>query len=265
MNTVFRKDNSSRKIILFILLSYLLAWGWWFPLLWNKVVVYPGQGWPTHLIGLMAPAISGITVSAYFDRTLGIKNLLKSSKKLVANKFSWAIIIFTACCAFAPVVILSSVSINDLSRYSGAPSIGILGILVVLILNGYGEELGWRGFLAEELLKTHSIAKSAFWIWLIWMPWHLPLFWLVASYRNMGLFGFIGWAVSIYFGSVFLTWFYAYNNRSVLMVVLWHVAYNYAVATDAAVGITASIVSMGVVFLAILVMRRPEAFNYSGK
>jgi len=257
----FPLKRPQKKLLLFAVLTYLLAWSWWIPLLWKKIIVYPGQGWPTHLIGLTAPAISAILITAFFDRATGLIDLWSRSKRLVRKKLSWGLIIFTAGCAFAPVILLKSVSIEDLSQYSGAPAIGILGILIVLILNGFGEELGWRGFLAEELLKSKSVAKSAFWIWLVWMPWHFPLFWVVASYREMGVFGFIGWAVSIYFGSVFLTWLYVYNNHSVLMVVLWHVAYNYAVATDAAVGITASIVSSGVIFLAIWVMRRPEVFK----
>ena len=91
------------------------------------------------------------------------------------------------------------------------------------------------------------------------MPWHLPLFWVVQSYTKMGIFGFLGWAITIYFGSVFLTWFYRYNKESVLLVVIWHVSYNYAVATDAAVGLTASIVSAGVIFLAIWAVRSDRA------
>jgi membrane protease YdiL (CAAX protease family) len=254
----FSMNRSLKKLLFFTVLTYLFAWSWWIPLLWKKIIVYPGQGWPTHLIGLTAPAISAIVLTAIFDRRTGLKDLWIRTKRLVPKKLSWGLIIITASCAFAPVILLKSVSVEDLTQYSGAPAIGIFGILIVLILNGYGEELGWRGFLAEELLKNRSVAKTAFWIWLIWMPWHLPLFWVVASYREMGLIGFLGWAVTIYFGSVFLTWLYVYNNNSVLMVVLWHVAYNYAVATDAAVGMTASIVSSGVIFIAIWVMRRPE-------
>lgn len=251
--------KDSLKIPMFVGLTYLFAWSWWVPMAINGTMVKPGVGWPTHLIGLMSPSLAALIVTYVFDKSTGIIHLLNRAKKVVVNKFSVTIIAITAICAFAPVILLDSVDLKDLSRYSGAPEAGLLAIIVVLVLNGYGEELGWRGFLAHELLKKHSLIKTSTIIWAIWMPWHLPLFWVVQSYTKMGIFGFIGWAVTIYFGSVFLTWFYRYNRESVLVVVIWHVTYNYAVATDAAVGLTASIISAGVIFLAILAIRSDRA------
>lgn len=251
--------NNSLKLPVFVAITYLIAWSWWVPMAISGTIVKPGVGWPTHLIGLMSPSIAALIVTYIFDERAGVINLLNRAKKVVVTKFSVTIVAITAICAFAPVLLLDSVDLKDLGRYSGAPEAGFFAIIVVLVLNGYGEELGWRGFLAHELLQKNSLIKTSTIIWALWMPWHLPLFWVVKSYTQMGIFGFLGWAVTIYFGSVFLTWFYRYNRESVLVVVIWHVSYNYAVATDAAVGLTASIVSAGVIFLAIWAVRSDKA------
>ena len=205
---------------LYIFLTYLLAWLWWIPLAINKKVIYPGVGWPTHLIGLMAPAIAAFIVIYFESGNAGIKNLWSRITRFSFNKFTAFLIVATLLFAFIPVLFDNSISLSDLGKYSGAPDKGLLAILLVLLVNGYGEEIGWRGYLAEKFLKDDSISKTAFKIWLVWAPWHLPLFFVLDTYKEMNLFMLVGWLVSIYFGSVVLTWFYKYSNNSLFPILI---------------------------------------------
>lgn len=240
---------------LYIFLTYLLAWLWWIPLAINKKVIYPGVGWPTHLIGLMAPAIAAFIVIYFESGSTGIKNLWSRITRFSFNKFTAFLTLATLVFAFIPVLFDNSISLSDLGKYSGAPDKGLLAILLVLLVNGYGEEIGWRGYLAEKFLKEDSISKTAFKIWLVWAPWHLPLFFVLDTYKEMNLFMLVGWLVSIYFGSVVLTWFYKYSNNSLFVVVSWHIAYNLSVATAASKGVATAIVSSLVIFGAIWILR----------
>ena len=242
-------------MFLYLILTYSLAWAWWIPLALTHSYVKPGFGWPTHLIGLASPAIATFIVVAKEKGFIGIRDLFNRIKALTLNKLTSVLIISTLIFAFAPVYFDSSIGFSDLGKYSGAPDKGFLSILLILILNGYGEEIGWRVYVAEKFLADRNIAKTAGRVWLAWAPWHFPLFFVVDTYRQMNLIMIFGWLVSIYFGSVVLTWLYFYSNRSLLVVVLWHISYNLSVATAASKGFTSSLVSMLVILGAIFILR----------
>lgn len=243
-------------MLLYLSLTYAFAWLWWIFLAVTHSYVYPGIGWPTHLVALMAPSLAAVIATAQESGRDGLKRLWQRTARFSFNGFTLFLVVGTAVFAFIPVILDRSVSLEDLGKYSGAPSLGVWAILVVLFLNGYGEEIGWRGYLAEKYLNKFSIAKTAGLVWLVWAPWHIPLFFVVDNYRQMNLFMILGWAVSIYFGSVVLTWFYQYSGRSILVVVAWHIAYNLSVATAASKGFATGVISSLVVIGALVILRR---------
>jgi membrane protease YdiL (CAAX protease family) len=163
--------------------------------------------------------------------------------------------------AAIPLVTTSDLRGGDFVVYSGAPAAGIAVVLYVLVVNGFGEEIGWRGFLAEHLLDQTSQGRAALIVWPIWALWHLPLFWIVADFRDFGAAGTIAWAVAIGFGSVFLTWLYQSASRSILIVALWHTAYNFATATEASTGIAAALASTVVIVASVIILRRPSTWR----
>ena len=58
------RPASPRRLLAFVLLSYALAWAWWLPLALSGTTVGPGHGWPSHLPGLLAPALAAAVVTA---------------------------------------------------------------------------------------------------------------------------------------------------------------------------------------------------------
>ena len=139
--------------------------------------------------------------------------------------------------------------------YSGAPELGISTVLFVLLLNGFGEELGWRGFMVTRLRTERSLRDTSVIVWLVWGCWHLPLFWIVANFRDFGVVGTVGWIVGLFFGSVFLAWLLDAARGSVLVVALWHTAYNFATATEAGEGGVAAVATAAVVLATVWIMR----------
>ncbi|ANB12210.1 hypothetical protein AWJ20_455 [Sugiyamaella lignohabitans] len=43
------------------------------------------------------------------------------------------------------------------------------------ISSALGEEIGWRGFLLPELVKSYSFTASSIFVGLVWSVWHYPL------------------------------------------------------------------------------------------
>ena len=253
--------HPTREVVWFVVLAYAISWAWWVPLAVSGTVVDRGRGWPTHLLGLLGPALAALVVTGMFA---GRPGLLELGARVVRWRVGWVwygLIAATAALAAVPLLTGSDVVLGDLVVYSGAPAVGVAVVLYVLVINGFGEEIGWRGFLAEHLLRETSTGRTALIIWPIWGLWHLPLFWVVASFRDFGVAGTIGWAVGIGFGSVFLTWLYQSAGHSILIVALWHTAYNFTTATEASAGAAAAIASTVVIVAGVVILRRPSTWR----
>lgn len=148
------------------------------------------------------------------------------------------------------------IAAGDSLDFSGAPTWGILTVGYVLVVNGYGEEIGWRGFLADTLIQRHSTGVAALVVWVVWGAWHAPLFVIVENFRDLGVGGTIGWAVGLLGGSIVLLWLYTNAERSVLVVAIWHTTFNYTAATAAAGGLIAAVSSTAVIILSIPIAAR---------
>lgn len=253
-----------RRLVAFVLLTYGLAWAWWVPLAVRGITIGPGQGWPTHLPGLLAPAIAAVVVTA---ATTGRAGLLELWSRVIRWRVGWGwylLIGVTAAMAFAPALLGRGLVAADLLSYSGAPAAGVWVVAYVLLVNGFGEEVGWRGYLAEGLLARHSRGVTALVVWLVWAGWHLPLFWVVDNFRDLGAVGTIGWSVGIGCGSLFLTWLYACARHSILVVALWHTAYNFTTATAASAGVAAAVSSTLVMATSLVIALLPGTWRRGG-
>ncbi len=250
-----------RKAVWFVVLAYVLSWSWWVPLAAAGTTVDQGQGWPTHLIGLTGPAVAAFIVTLAFDGVGGARELWSRIVRWRVGRVWYALVVATAALAAVPLLTEPGVGADDFARFSGAPVIGVAVVPYVLVVNGFGEEIGWRGLLVDELVRTRSQGVAALIIWPVWALWHLPLFWVVDTFRDFGVGGTIGWTVGIGFGSVFLTWLYASAMRSILVVALWHTAYNFTTATEAANGAAAAIASAAVIVAGVVILRRPTTWS----
>jgi membrane protease YdiL (CAAX protease family) len=103
-------------------------------------------------------------------------------------------------------------------------SIGVLGIKQFLFA-GILEEPGWRGYLLPRLQERYSPLIASLLVWFPWALWHAPFdftggvgkTWL--SYLQARVIYFI--AITI-----LLTWFYNRSGESILVVALFHAAFN---------------------------------------
>lgn len=60
-------------------------------------------------------------------------------------------------------------ALNGFGRYTGQPTVGVLGVAVqAVVLNGFGEETGWRGFAIPALLPRFGPLDAALVIAPVW-------------------------------------------------------------------------------------------------
>jgi uncharacterized protein len=257
------KISGSRRVVrrhpvaTYVVLTYAFSWSCWLPLILTGSVVGQGDGWPTDLPGLAGPAAAALVTLALTGGRVALADWFRRMRRVAVPAWCYLFIGLTLALGFGAALGRSgTLDGHGVSAYTGAPDLGlVLTFLLALLVNGFGEEAGWRGYLVDRLLPTHGLLRTAGLVALVWAGWHLPLFLVLDSFRGLGLAA-VGWVIGLYAGSIVLTWLYAASGRSILVVALWHTAYNFTSATSAMSGLPAAVTSTAVMVVAVLVVLR---------
>ena len=254
-----RRIAARYPLATYLTLACAISWAWWIPMAVTGAVSRQGVGWPTHLPGLLGPAIAAFAVTALADGKAGIADLTRRLVRWRVGWQWWAIVVATASLAIVGVVISallgrSAPPAADFARYTGIGTVGLAVVIIIaLLVNGLGEETGWRGFAAHRLLRERRPLTASLIVALLWGFWHLPMFWVVESFRSFGPAAIVGWAVGLTAGSVVLTYLYRGSGNSILLVAAWHTAFNLTSATKATSGLVAAISSTAVMVAAVVI------------
>ncbi len=126
--------------------------------------------------------------------------------------------------------------------------------MLVLLVNGYGEETGWRGFALPLLQRRVSPLTAMLVLAVIWAGWHLPMFLVVDSFSGFSAGTVVGWLLGLTAGSIVLGWLYNRSGGSVALVAVWHACFNMVSATAAASGLVAAVVTTVVMVQAVVLV-----------
>lgn len=226
------RRRSRRMIAVYLVLVTV------FTLLATYVVTHldlPGRLRAT--IGMWVPGLSAIAVKLGFDRSLAGLGLGRSGGK-------WLLVGLLLPLAYAlPVYVPLWLTGNggfDPSRWGRAvPYLGDPGdagaALALLLTAGFldkisralGEEIGWRGFLAPELLKLMPLWRAGLISGAIWFAWHLPAIFF-EGYNSGGPplpYEIACFAVMVIPSGIFYAWVRA-RSASVWPCAVMHAAHN---------------------------------------
>jgi membrane protease YdiL (CAAX protease family) len=103
-------------------------------------------------------------------------------------------------------------------------SLLLLFVTTAVIGGPLFEEVGWRGFLLDDLQRRRTVLLSTAVVAGAWMAWHLPLLISEPTGQRPPL-PFLLWVLG---QAVALTWLFNLSSGSVLLVVLGHAATNVA-------------------------------------
>jgi membrane protease YdiL (CAAX protease family) len=140
---------------------------------------------------------------------------------------------------------------SDFSMFNGLPAHGVFStLLMVLVLNGLGEETGWRGFLQDRLQLRFKPLSSTLIVAVVWAVWHTPFFFILSTYSEFSPMTLVMFPLGLTSGAVILAWLYNHTGRSILAVALWHTFYNMSVATAGATDLVQGVVTAAVMIAA---------------
>ncbi len=242
----------------FFLLAHVFSWAYWIPLALTASHV-------THFPGLLGPMAAAFMVAAVRNGGAGPQDLLRRMAR-------WRVPLRWYAAALVPagagLVALGALavsgrglpSVDELSTMPGVPSIGWLGVFaLVLVINGYGEEVGWRGFAWPHLRERHTLGGAALFLTVFWATWHIPVFWLDTGLRGFDPVVIPGWIVGLVAGAVVLGWLYERSGSSLLIVAVFHALLNMASATTGTEGVPAAVVTTVVIVWAVVILRHSRS------
>ena len=103
----------------------------------------------------------------------------------------------------------------------------VFTLFATMVFGGGLEELGWRGIALPELEKRYSPLPSSIVLGLVWVIWHVPLFFIkgVSQYGN-NVFVF---ALGVLGLTFILSWIYNQTD-SIFICIIFHSSFNTAAA-----------------------------------
>ena len=247
----------------FYVLTLALSWGYWLTLLAQGRRVAPGSV-VTHFPGLLGPMLAAMAVTAVIGGRPALHELFGRMFQLGPHWPSKLMLALAplalGAVAFAAMQLMGKPlpSADAFAHFPGLPEHWPLAgvVAAVILVNGFGEETGWRGFLTERLLPAHGRLRATLWVALLWSLWHLPLFWLNDGMAALVGPVLIGWLFALVCGAFVLAQVYLATGHSILCVALWHAGYNMMVATQIGSGWPAEIVGTAVMAWGVIVAVR---------
>ena len=225
--------ESSRKRFpwLYLILAYAFAWVFWIPIACTK---QDYQTSPLLLIGLLAgvfgPGLAAILLVYLREDKVARRDFWARALDPRRIRPVWYLIFVLLW----PLLHVAAMALHALVG-GQAPDFALMrellaqpaGLLVVpglYFIQAGLEELGWRGYMLDRVQAMWSPLPASLVVGIFHAFWHLPLFWVVGTNQIEIGFGpdFVLFVASGIAASVYFTWCYNDNRRSVLAVTLFH-------------------------------------------
>jgi membrane protease YdiL (CAAX protease family) len=209
----------------FFLLTLTVTWAAWLAV----ALARPGSivfaiGGPVFLLGVFAPGLVALALTALFEGKTGVVRLLARIGRWEVSwrLYSIAIGYMAATKLFAALT--HRIVVGDWPMFGDTPLVVMAGAILVSTWAQAGEEVGWRGYALPRLATLLGLGGASVLVGVIWALWHLPLFMMQGT-------GSAGQSFPIYLLhvtalSVAMAWLYWKTRGSLLLVMLMHAAVN---------------------------------------
>src|SRR5829696_6519220 len=186
---------------------------------------------------LVGPSVSGIVLTSLVYGRAGLRDLLTRMRRWRVGARWYAVALLTAPLVFTAVLIplwlISPVFLPGIFASEAKVSFVLMNIVVALIV-GIFEELGWTGFAVPTLLRLrYSVLATGLIVGVLWGAWHLLFNDIWASVVISGglppaLFAVV-WGFTLLAGQlpayrVLMVWVYE-RTGSLLLAMLMHASY----------------------------------------
>lgn len=211
----------------FFVLTFALTWTLWLApraLAGRDLTGLFAPGGPVFLLGVFAPGIVALALTALGEGRAGVTRLLARIGRWEVGArwylFAVSYLVLTKLVAAA----IHRVIVGAWPAFGDTPLPLMFGAVLVSIWGQAGEEVGWRGYALPRLATSLGLGGASIVLGIIWALWHLPLFFLPGG-------GSEGQSFHVYLLfvtalSVAVSWLYWKTDGSLLLVMVMHAAVN---------------------------------------
>ena len=217
-----------RPIVAFLILTYVIGWAIQLGAFQLGLPAMPSL-WAGAVLGLLVPAV---LVTAAVSGRAGVRDLLRRSLRWRVGA-SWYLLAVLGLLATS--VLVASFFLD------GAPLVALVQkwplfftaflpeLLMAFVLIQLSEETAWTGFMQDSLQERHGPLLASILVAPAFSGWHLMANVLEAGQLSVEPFAKLAAQIvlSIFF-RVVIMWLYNGAGRSVLIVALFHSAFNSA-------------------------------------
>ena len=243
-SSLLRRLVAHHPVTAFLVMAFAFAWTSMLPLLLSESgpfgvlpIALPWQPFAS-LMSIFGLALPAFLVTAATDGKEGVRDLLRRLLRwrVGAHWYLIALLGLLAATLLGAIPFLGVVPLEALAEnWSLLFTVFLPGVLVPFVLVNLWEELGWTGFLQHTLQERHGPVLASVVVAPAFALIHLPGF-FAAGFINdepTPLSQFPAVLVQVGVMAVFATflralilWLYNGSGRSVLIVALFHSAFN---------------------------------------
>ena len=213
--------KNNKSVFIFFALVFILAIPFWVLDFVKPVELLPGL--PISALAAFVPALAACILVYKNNRFVGILQLLQRSfdfKRISSKKWYFAIILINPAIAVLAYWLMLAIG---KSLPNPAPlTLAVVPMFIVFFIAALGEEIGWSGYAAEQLLSTWKIILIGIFIGVVWAVWHFTP--LLQARRSMEWIAW--WSLETISLRVIMVWIYAQSGRSVFGMALFHAMIN---------------------------------------
>src|SRR5215207_11283483 len=219
-------------VVAFLIMVYAFGWA--------TLISADYVGLPFLLVSSLG-VVFGLALPAYLvtaatSGKAGVRDLLGRSLKWRVG-VGWYLLAFLGlpfATLLVAVVFLGATPLEALARnWPLFFTMFLRGIVVPLVITHLFDEAGWTGFMQDALQDRHGPLLASVMVAPAFVLFHLPLSFVEApqvtlAVVQLSLVQLAVQAIVVVFFRVVITWLYNSTGRSVLIVALFHSAFNSA-------------------------------------
>lgn len=214
----------------YFVLAYVIAWGC-ILLIVGVDGLQPAASRPMQtvllvfLAMLIGPSLTGIVLTVLLDGKKGISDLFARWRRWNVQPQWYVMALLTTTTLLLVIggllALISPTFVPNLIASSDKLTV-LSFALVVGLLAGFFEEIGWSGFATPRMLKQHGLLTTGFVLGALWGVWHL----LADYWGNVGVYGWLYpmrgllWVTTLTAYRILMVWVYNKTNSLSLMQIM---------------------------------------------
>ena len=208
------------KVITFFSLTLLIGWSPWLT----------GNG---HVL-FAAPTIAALLLAGITKGKSGISEIIKRLTTWRTSPKLYAYAILIPAIAYTGAIVVNMLLGGDMPSFLllRNPVMSLITFIMFLLpwqSSAFLEEVGFRGYILEELQEKNGPLKGTLLLGFFFGAWLLPEFYRTGSAQQLLGLSYYPWFILTEIGfSLIMTWLYNISGKSSLLSgVLFHTAMNF--------------------------------------